>query len=81
MSVTAIVHQSLSADLWETLLMPKANLRQIPGGAPLQDFECSVCKEKISRRIESFANGKIVAAHKAAIFKEWDTHLYSAHRR
>jgi len=48
---------------------------------PLQDFECSVCKEKLSLRIESFANGKIVAAHKAAIFKEWDAHLNRAHRR
>jgi hypothetical protein len=73
--------QPLSACVWETLFMPKANLRQIPGGAPLQDFERSVCKEKLSVRIESFADGKIVAAHKAAIFKEWDAHLYSAHRR
>ena len=61
--------------------MPKANLRQLRGGAPLQDFECSVCKQRISRKRENFADEKTVAAHKAAIFKEWDAHLYSAHRR
>jgi hypothetical protein len=27
------------------------------------------------------ADGKSVATLKAAIFKEWDAHLYSAHRR
>ena len=61
--------------------MPKANLRPIPGGAPFQDFECSVCKERISRKCDNLADGKSVAALKAAIFKEWDAHLYNAHRR
>jgi hypothetical protein len=70
-----------SADRWETLFMPKANLRQVPGGARLQDFECSVWKQRISRRLESFVDEKIVTAQKAAILKEWDAHLYSAHRR
>jgi hypothetical protein len=27
------------------------------------------------------ADPKSIAAHKAAIFKQWDAHLYSAHRR
>jgi hypothetical protein len=60
--------------------MPKANLRPIPGGAPFQDFECSVCKARISRKCDNLADGKSVAALKAAIFEEWDAHLYNAHR-
>jgi hypothetical protein len=61
--------------------MPKANLSPIRGGAPFQDFECSVCKAIISRKCDTLADGKSVAALKATIFKEWDAHLYSAHRR
>jgi len=60
---------------------PASTYLVAPQEAPLQDFECSVCKEKLSVRIERFADGKIVAAHKAAIFKAWDAQLYSAHCR
>lgn len=61
--------------------MPKANLRQIRGGVPFQEFECSVCKRRITRKCADLTGEKMLSVHKAAIFKEWDAHLYSAHRR
>lgn len=60
--------------------MPKANLRPVFGGAPFPDFECSVCKAKFSGKC-NVVDPKTVAVLKASIFKQWDAHLYSAHRQ
>jgi hypothetical protein len=60
--------------------MPKANLRPVPGSPRFQDFECSICKTRFSFKGE-VADPKAVAVLKAAIFREWDAHLYNAHRR
>lgn len=56
--------------------MPKANLRPVFGGAPVQDFECSVCQAKFSGKC-NVVDPKTVAVLKASIFKQWDAHLYS----
>ena len=61
--------------------MPKANLRQVRGGAPLQEFECSVCKTRFFRRCANLADEKAVAELKSAILSDWEVHLYRAHRR
>jgi hypothetical protein len=60
--------------------MPKANLRPVFGGAPFQDFECSVCKVRFSGKC-NVADPKTVAVLKASIFKQWDAHLCNAHRQ
>ena len=58
--------------------MPKANLYSVPGGPPFQEFECSICKTRFSFKVE-VVDPKAAAILKAAIFKEWDAHLYLAH--
>ena len=61
--------------------MPKANLRQLPGPI-FQEFECSVCKARISKKYTGTLNDEQKAREQeTAIFKLWDEHLYTAHRR
>jgi hypothetical protein len=65
--------------------MPKANLRSVPGSPPFQDFECSVCKARLSFKFEvakvEAADPRVPAALAAAIWKEWDAHLFNSHLR
>lgn len=61
--------------------MRKANLRALPGKI-FENFECSVCKTRISCHYDNSKNAENLAREqKAAIFKLWDEHLYAAHRR
>jgi len=60
--------------------MPKANLRPLPGKI-FENFECSVCKTKISRNYSPKLDENLAREQKAVIFKLWDEHLYLAHRR
>ncbi len=61
--------------------MPKANLIPLPGRI-FENFECSVCKTKISRNYDNPKyDENLTREQKAAIFNMWDEHLYIAHRR
>jgi hypothetical protein len=67
--------------------MPKANLRPVPGSRPFHVFECSLCKTRfegigpVDPRIGHAAFEAAFSEPKAALFKEWNAHLYPAHRR
>jgi len=71
---------AIESALWETVFVPKANLRLVPGKGPFQELECSVCKARFSG-ISDTSDLTTVGVLKAALFKKWDAHLYSAHRR
>ena len=60
--------------------MPKANLRAVPGARPFQQFERSVCKETFWSKGD-WTDPNAAAVLKASVFKQWDAHLFSAHRR
>jgi hypothetical protein len=72
------IGEQSAAGSWETVFVPKANLRPVPGSPPNQEFECSICKTRFSFKVE-VADPKAGAILKAAIFKEWEAHLHVAH--
>ncbi|MGA7924732.1 MAG: hypothetical protein WCA20_01920, partial [Candidatus Sulfotelmatobacter sp.] len=69
--------------LWQTVFVPKANLRPVPGTQPFQEFECSVCKTKFAgiSGASDISNMEAAGAFKASMFKKWGDHLHTAHRR
>jgi hypothetical protein len=69
----------IGSALWETVDMPKANLRALRG-AQLQEFVCTVCKTRFSYS-GSLADRKSQTELKLAVTKDWDTHLFATHRR
>jgi hypothetical protein len=66
--------------LWETVLVPKANLRLVPGKGPFREFECSICKTRFAGILD-ISDLQAVGILKAAMFRRWDAHLYAVHRR
>lgn len=77
----ATLRQPLSADVWETLFMPKANLRILQPYDSFQQWQCSVCKTRFSLKPHKVRDENSVRALKAALFKDWDEHLKKEHRR
>jgi hypothetical protein len=69
--------------LWQTVFVPKANLRPVPGTPPFQEFECSVCKTKFAgiTGASDISSVEAAGAFKAAMFKKWSGHLHTAHPR
>ena len=73
----------IGSALWETVCVPKANLRPVPGTPPFQEFECSVCKTKLAgiSGASDISTIEASGAFKAALFKRWSDHLHAAHPR
>jgi hypothetical protein len=76
-----MLRQPLSADVWETLFMPKANLWILPPYNSFPEWECSVCKTKFSFKSHNVRDDNSAQVLKAALFKEWDQHVQKDHRR